>query len=468
MNVAVIVPYEGKQRHQQDYDAIIQALEKEGATVISAEKSEPYQASLEQNKALHPAEAHYNFIRKAIIDSDAVVVEVTHEDFQMGHEMTLALLYRKPVLALSKSQDHTHYIPHPDFQSKQYMPGQIPHIIRSFIAGVKHRAPTVQPNSIVPGFDSTAKAYTQKSIAVVGGVSADIFNKVKRIPGQDEVELSKAFKISLGGKATNAAVAMARLGNEVLLLGQIGHDSIGVDLEAVLIHEGVKTDFLARHQTYPTGTVVLAIDDNARYSTVVNEAANVHLDKETIDQLFKRIDAGQFKLDCLYLTLEPQPAAIEHIIREADKRNVFIFCDAAPHARPLDPKLLHLINIIAPNQIEAQAMTGVHVTSRETAEQAADIILKQGAREVIITLGAQGAYYTAGQGNSRFIPAYDVKAVDEAGAGDAFRAAFVTELLASNNTDKALDFGAKAGAFAVTRFGSYDSMPRSESLTLFA
>ncbi len=469
MKVAFIVPYEGKKVYQQAYDQILSAIETNGGLVLSPEKTDEYGHALATGLPTHDlSRSHYEFIRKSIIDSDVVIVEASYEDFRVGHETTLALIYRKPVLVMAQHLDFGKFIYHPNLTGIHYYPTQVAQIIKDFLDAAISQ-PQQHPQARIPNtYHQPYKPVRKpKIIAVFGGIYADIFNKVSRIPRENEVSLSSDFKISLGGKATNAAVAMARLGNKVIMLGQLGHDSTAVDLEATLIYESINTDFISRNSAHPTGTVVLAVDKNAQYSTVVHEAANIQIELTHIDNFFKEIDHNTLKLDCLYLTLEAQPAAIDYIIREACKRNIFIFCDAAPHARPLNSQLLSLINIIAPNQIEAEAMTGIVVDDQAAAHQAAMDLTRKGARQTIITLGDQGVYWNSADSNSYCLPALPVKAIDEAGAGDAFRGAFISELLSSKNTINALRFGIRAGAFAVTRFGSYDSMPTHDELAFF-
>jgi ribokinase len=184
-----------------------------------------------------------------------------------------------------------------------------------------------------------------------------------------------------------------------------------------------------------------------------------------VDKLFHEVDQDKLHLDCVYLTLEPQAEMVKYIIEEAARRHVFLFCDAAPHVRPLDLKLLPLIDIIAPNELEAKALTGITVQDRSSALQACQFLEAHGTSKCLITVGERGAYYYEA-GLLTHIPAVQVQAIDEAGAGDAFRAAFVYELLRTKNTTAALEQGRLAGAHAVLHFGSYDSMPTREDLAV--
>jgi len=460
MNIAVIVPFKGKEKYQNEYSAIVDTVEANGGTVLSPEKAQEYERSLKMDTTLHDTpRSHYEFIRKSIIDSDAVIVEASWEDFRVGHETTLALLYRKPVLALSQTLDLGKYIHHPDFYGIQYQPSELRTLVRKFIKRVE-RANHLSATSV-----GNLYRY-KKTVAVFGGVYADIWNRVAEIPRANEVTLSETFKVSLGGKATNAAVALARMGNEVFICGRIGRDTMVSDLEAALIHESIKTDFLYQDRKADTGTVTLAVNQRAKYSTVVYEAANVRITKESVDRVFQAVDSGRLKLDAVYLTLEPQKDMVAYIVHEADKRALFILCDAAPHTRPLDIGLLPYIDIVAPNQLEAQAITGIQVIDSADAETAARYLMDNGARRVVITLGDKGAYYVDRKG-ATFAPPFMVRAIDEAAAGDAFRAVLLHAYMQNKPLDTALNYASAAGAYAVTCFGSYASMPNQAQLDGF-
>ena len=207
----------------------------------------------------------------------------------------------------------------------------------------------------------------------------------------------------------------------------------------------------------------LAVNQRAKYSTIVNEAANILITQESVDEVFRQVDAGKVHFDCVYLTLEPQAEIVAYIIREAAARGLFIFCDAAPHTRPLDTTLLPLVTVVAPNQVETKAMTGITVNNFTDAEHAAEQLKNQGAQQVLITLGDHGSYLTDGE-QSHSEKAKAAKAIDEAGAGDAYRAMFVHERIHGAPEVKAMKRATLAGAYAVTHFGSYDSMPTEAQL----
>jgi len=460
MNIAVIVPFSGKQKYQSIYDAIIETVEREGATVLSPEKPRLYESALTSDTLLHDSlRSHYEFIRKNILNSDAVIVEATWENFRVGHEATLALFYHKPVLALSQTRKLDEFIYHPGFKGVRYQPDELTDIIKAFLGELqKQQAAGNKPVRMW--------SRSQKTVLVFGGVCADMIHQVKEIPAKEDVVLSNTFVKTLGGKAANAAVGLTRLGNEVFICGSVGYDTLGNDLEIALTQEGVRTDFLHRDPHHPTSVVALTVNEQGKYATVVNEAANIHVSKESVDEAFKAFDNRVLPIDSVYLTLEQPPETVDYIIHEAKKRNLFIFCDAAPLTRPLDPALLPLIDVVIPNQQEAEAITDVKVRGAASARQAAAKLLQQGAHEVVITLGNKGAFY-ASKSKTHYMGAYSVTAIDEAGAGDAFRASYLHSILYENDIPTALKRANGAGAFAVARLGSYDSMPSSEELDAF-
>lgn len=459
MNIAVIVPFSGKPKYQSIYDTIIETIEHEGATVLSPEKPRLYESALTSDTPLHDAlRSHYEFIRKNILNSDAVIVEATWENFRVGHEATLALFYHKPVLALSQSRKLDEFIYHPGFKGMRYHPDELTGIIRSFLGELQQQSVGNKPMHMW--------SRSQKTILVFGGVCTDMIHRVKEIPAEEDVVISSAFVKTLGGKAANAAVGLTRLGNEVFLCGSVGYDTLGNDLEIALTREGIRTDFLHRDPYHPTSVVALTVNERAKYTTVVDEAANVHVSKENVDEAFKAFDNHVLHIDSVYLTLEQPSETIEYIIREAKKRKLFVFCDAAPLYRPLNAELLSLVDVVVPNQQEAEAMTGIPVHDKVSARRAARKLLQQGAHDVVITLGDKGAFH-ASKNTSRFIKAQSVEAIDEAGAGDAFRASYLHSILHGGDVQTALRRANGAGAFAVARLGSYDSMPSSEELDAF-
>lgn len=470
MKIFFISAYSGKQKYQKDYDRIIELIESTGATVIGAEKNREYQGNFtpENIKKYGGKEkVHYEFIRQGILKADGLVVEASFNDLRVGHEMTLALLYKKPVLCLSQSLDYGKYIQHDYFTGKLYSQKNLKVIVLKFIEKVSG---LIKANRNI-GYRvnekkwSTQKLAIQKQIAILGSVNIDMITKVSKIPKIDEVVISEGLKLMPGGKATNAAIGISRLGEKVWMLGKTGNDFFGESLKGMFGRENIDTSFIDTDSFIPTGTVMVNVDNRGRNTIIVNEDANIKINKQTIKDFLKQIDGGKVIVDCFYTTLEPLPEIVSYAINEFHKRKITIFCDAAPTARPLNPKLYQKIDFLSCNEFEAETMTGIKVFDEKTAGLAAEKLRQKGANTVILTLGEKGSLLLSDK--IKYFPGLKVKTVDETGAGDAFRAGFITEYLETDNMDKAMLMGNLVGAFTVTRLGVYESLPTKEELGFF-
>ncbi|MDO8451605.1 MAG: PfkB family carbohydrate kinase, partial [bacterium] len=280
-----------------------------------------------------------------------------------------------------------------------------------------------------------------------------------------EVVISEGLKIIPGGKATNAAIGMARLGQSVYFIGKIGNDSFGQEIHSIFQQENLHTEFVDTDAFIPTGTVMVNVDAQGKNTIIVNEDANIRINRQSLVDMFGKIDSRELSIQCLYLTLEPLPDIVEFAIREASKRDIMVFCDAAPQARPLDRSLYPYIHFLTANEFEVSSMTKTHVVDVESAKSAALFLRKQGARHIIVTLGALGAVsLPEGSVDAVYTPGRKVRVVDETAAGDAFRAAYVSEYLLHKDSVKAVAFANLVGAYAVTKLGSYSALPKREEL----
>lgn len=305
----------------------------------------------------------------------------------------------------------------------------------------------------------------QKHIAVLGSITIDMVTKVQKIPRINEVVISEGLKMLPGGKAFNAAVGISRLKEKVWMLGRIGNDSFGENLKNIFKREGVSSEFVDIDNFVPTGTVMVNVDKQGKNTIIVNEDANIRISQQTIKNFLKLIDEKELVIDCFYTTLETMPGIVNYAIEEFHKRKIVIFCDAAPTARPLNPKLYSKIDIISCNEIEIGVMTGIKVSNIENAEKAAHRLRRKGANIIIVTLGAKGALLLTDK--TSYFPGIKVKVIDETGAGDAFRAGFVTEYLTTKDLNKAMRAGNKTGAYIVAKLGVYDALPTKSELDFF-
>lgn len=470
MKIFFIAPFEEKQKYQDEIDKIISIIESTGAEVISAEKTRQYKdAFREENiKKYGSREAvHYEFIRQGVLRADAVIVSVNPGDFRVGHETTLALLYKKPVLCLSRTTDYSRYIKHEDFNAAKYTAETLKTTLLNFLSKVSKTILTKRNANLNISTNrwGTEKVADRKNIAVLGAINVDMVTKVPKIPRENDVVISEGLKLVPGGKATNAAIAMARFDENVHMLGRVGNDYFGEDVRSVFKRERVNIDFVDTDSFIPTGTIMIGVDANGDNTIIVNEDSNIRITKKTIDDFLKKVDNHKLKIDCFYTSLEPLTEIVVYGIEQFSKRKIMVFCDAGPQARPLPEKLLKHIDFISPNEFEAFCMTKIKVTDVKSATAAALVLRKKGANNIIITLGPMGAVLLEKNKNeAKHFPGNKVKVIDVTAAGDAFRGAFVTSFLEDKDIDKAIKFANLAGAFVVTKLGAYDSLPTRESL----
>ncbi|MEK7129763.1 MAG: ribokinase [Patescibacteria group bacterium] len=468
MKIFFTSPYDGRKQYQRYIDVIIATVESIGAQVISPEKTREYQDALSREniqKLGSRDRAHYEFIRQGIANADAVIIEASYEDFRVGHEATLAIIYKKPVLCLSQKKDYGQLIRHEDFQGKKYTEKNLRKLVLDFLSGVSRKILKKRKSTLHGKTGDGEKTRKYGNIAVLGAINIDLVTKVPRIPKENEVVISEGLHLLPGGKATNAAVGMARLDGAVSMIGKIGNDTFGEEVHAVLRRESIQTDYVDTDSFIPTGTVMVNVDAKGKNTIIVNEDANIRINKKTIMDFVGAFDGKKQNVDCFYTTLEPLPEIVELAIREFSKRKIFIFCDAAPQTRPLPAHLYPLIDVLSANEYEATGMTGMTVRDVASAEAAAVFLRRKGAQTVIITLGHLGAVLLEkGHEAPIHIPGKKVNVVDETAAGDAFRAGFVVEYLRTKQMQTALEFANLVGAYAVTRLGAYEALPTREEL----
>ncbi|MFE1379746.1 ribokinase [Streptomyces sp. NPDC058740] len=288
------------------------------------------------------------------------------------------------------------------------------------------------------------------SIVVLGSTNMDLVAYVGRAPARGETVTGRDFRTVPGGKGANQAVAAARAGAEVSMIGAVGADDFGTRLRAALEHSGVDTDLL-RTAEGPSGTAHIVVDDEGGNAIVVIPGAN-----GTVTSLDHGDEALIATADALLLQLElPLPVVVEGA-RTARGLGVRTVLTPAP-ARPLPPELLAATDLLVPNEHEAAALTGL--TDPAAAAQA---LLKE-VPEVVVTLGAAGCLYAARGAEPVTVPAPRVQAVDTTAAGDTFVGALAVALAEERPVPRALAWASAAAALSVQRPGASTSMPyRSE------
>ncbi|MBW6501634.1 MAG: ribokinase [Bacteroidales bacterium] len=290
-------------------------------------------------------------------------------------------------------------------------------------------------------------------ILVIGSSNTDMVIKTRKIPEPGETILGGTFLMNPGGKGANQAVAAARLGCKVTFIGKRGNDLFGNQTIGLLMREDIDTRYIAKDPVLPSGVALITVDDEGENSIVVAPGSNGNLLPEDIP---KRIfESGKFGI--LLLQLEIPIDTVEYCAIAATGKNMKVILNPAP-ARTLPETLLRNIWLATPNEIEAEALTGIIINESADAEKAASRLIEMGIKNVIITLGPEGAWLKT-DSFSDLIPGVKVEAVDTTGAGDVFNGAVAVALAMGKDLREAVVFANKAAAISVTRLGAQASAP---------
>ena len=292
------------------------------------------------------------------------------------------------------------------------------------------------------------------AIAVLGSVNMDLVARVGRMPVEGETLAGDAFFTAPGGKGANQAVAAARLGAAVRMAGRVGADGFGRELLAGLAANGVDVGGIGVDSELPTGVAMIMVDAAGRNSIVAVYGANMACGDAELDAV-KRALRGA---DALMLQLETPADVSLAAARYARGVGALVVWDPAP-AGQMPAEGFGAADVITPNRIEAEALTGIAVVDRASALAAAEALVAKGAGAAVVKLGEQGAVAATAEGASHFAPPFAVNAVDSVAAGDAFGAGLAVALAEGQALEAALRFGSAAGALAVAKRGAQDAMP---------
>ena len=292
------------------------------------------------------------------------------------------------------------------------------------------------------------------TIAVIGSIVMDIIVETPRIPGSGENLHARQVTPATGGKAANAAVAFTRLGGRAHLLSNVGKDAFGEEALATLKRERVSIAGVGRVHDAPTGAGVLLVEPDGQTAFIIAPGANLTLTPEDVTA---RLGSILDEIDALLFNFEAPEDALLRAVELASDATIPIFVDAGP-ARPYSPELWRHAAILSPNQPETEAIVGFSIDSDEAARAAAAELLAQGPRAVVLKLGARGALLVTPDA-MRFYPAFTIRPVDAAGAGDAFTAGLAWARLQGRDWEQSLRWANACGALAAARLGAMPAMP---------
>lgn len=290
-------------------------------------------------------------------------------------------------------------------------------------------------------------------ILVVGSLNMDLVVRTIRHPQIGETVIGHDFQTYPGGKGANQAVAVARLGCPVKMIGRVGKDAFGEQLLSTMKADKVDTSYIQTDDEAATGVAFITVDDIGQNTIVVASGANAHLSPEDINAAAKAFTDASV----LLIQLEIPLATVERAIDLARENGTQIVLNPAP-AQLLEADLLEQVDFLIPNQTELALLAG-----QESTSASIDVLRSLGVKRLVVTLGEDGVLVADG-GNQEHIPAYDVPVVDTTAAGDAFAGAFAVALQEGFSTRKAAEWGNAAGALAVTHPGAQPSLPTRQEL----
>lgn len=295
----------------------------------------------------------------------------------------------------------------------------------------------------------------QPNIVVVGSFIFDLVFRTYRRPNRGETVIGNEFGMFTGGKGYNQAIAASRLGANVTMVGCVGTDMFGDMFISSLQKDGVDINFVFRDANAGTGVASPVVyESEGDNSIIIVPRANLTLTPEHIETASSVIAAADLLMLQLEIPIETSMRAAEI----AHKADVPVMLNPAPFSK-LPDNFYKFIDIITPNEIEANQLTGMQIDNMETAKQVGKNILLLGPKIVVLTLGGRGAFYFDSKEEIQ-IPAFNVKTIDPTAAGDAFCAGFAVAFSQGQNATQAVRMGNAAGGLATTVLGAEPSLPK--------
>jgi ribokinase len=291
-----------------------------------------------------------------------------------------------------------------------------------------------------------------RPVVVVGSVNIDLVANAERIPLEGETVTGRDFQIHPGGKGANQAVAVARLGYPVSMIGRLGDDAFGAQLRTHLTNAGVNLDGV---MTTPgtSGVAVIVVGQNGENCIVITPGANALLTPKDLDTHIEIIRSAGVVLTQLEIPIQ----TVQHLAKICVRENIPLILDPAP-AQALPQHLFEDVQWFTPNETEATFFAGAGAEAENDSASMADTLMARGVKGVVLKLGARGAFI-ASAGLAERLASYPVNAVDTTAAGDAFNGAFATALLMHRSPLESARFATAAAAVSVTRPGAQPSMP---------
>lgn len=302
---------------------------------------------------------------------------------------------------------------------------------------------------------------TAGNLVVLGSINADHILNLESFPTPGETVTGNQYQVAFGGKGANQAVAAGRSGANIAFIACTGDDDTGERVRNQLAGDNIDIAPVSVVAGESTGVALIFVNAEGENVIGIHAGANAALTTERVEAQRERIANAE----ALLMQLESPVESVLAAAKIAHENHTTVVLNPAP-ARVLSDELLALVDLITPNETEAEKLTGIRVENDDDAARAARALHDKGIGTVIITLGSRGVWASV-NGEGRRVPGFKVKAIDTIAAGDTFNGALVTALLEGKNLDDAIRFAHAAAAIAVTRKGAQPSVPWRKEIDEF-
>lgn len=289
----------------------------------------------------------------------------------------------------------------------------------------------------------------QPKVVVIGSINMDMVTRVDRFPKKGETISGGSFDQLPGGKGANQAVACARLGATVSMVGAVGDDPTGKSLLQQLQDENIQTDWIQvmKNETTGIAQITVAEEDN---QIIIVPGANFAITKSHIDAAKEVIQAANL----VVIQLEIPMDIVEYAAEVSANLGAKVILNPAP-AHKLHDTLLSHVDYLTPNETEL-----MHLTQQTSVTEGINALLRDGLQGVIVTLGGEGVQYMEkGNAEPKVVKGRSVEVVDTTGAGDTFNGALAYKLASGADITNAIEFANAAAGLSVMRFGAQTGMP---------
>ena len=298
------------------------------------------------------------------------------------------------------------------------------------------------------------------NVLVLGSINMDVVTPIDHIPLPGQTIMAGDVQLIPGGKGANAAVAAARLGGNVRMIGCVGDDAFGDTLKTNLQNEGIDCELISMIADQSSGTAVILLDANSgQNSIMVSSGANAKVTAPVDQALYPWANV-------MMMQLETPVASNIDAAKYAKANGVTIILDPAPAASNLPHELFGLCDMLLPNETELATLTNMPTESMEQITAAANQFLEHGSKHIIVTVGSRGALWVT-QDHTQHFQTTPIKPVDTTAAGDSFAGALAAKLAAGHDIAQSIPFALAAGSLACTKLGAQPSVPTSKEVETF-